>query len=250
MMRCSTDDVQAARMGGQPWMMSFSGMGEVLGWASRLPLVADSDRPHILAGWAQACAGRTPHQRYVPFTALRNLSPEEFVAVLAEDFRVAGVVVGENYRFGYKAAGDAKLLQELAHQHGISVAITELMGAGVPGRVGQVSSSKVRHFLGLGRMRRVEDLLGRRYRLIASMPCEQIDCPSPSQLRVPAACFCNQPPRPQQYWVELTVSSASGSQQSFLDVRLDLWSDMSALLTLPSPLQRGKDDALQLVLEF
>ncbi|KAK9862813.1 hypothetical protein WJX84_005653 [Apatococcus fuscideae] len=134
--------IQAARMGGQPWMMSFSGMGEVLGWASRLPLVADSDRPHILAGWAQACAGRTPHQRYVPFTALRNLSPEEFVAVLAEDFRVAGVVVGENYRFGYKAAGDAKLLQELAHQHGISVAITELMGAGVPGRVGILIQSQ------------------------------------------------------------------------------------------------------------
>lgn len=48
------------------------------------------------------------------------------------------MVVGENYRFGYKARGDAKLLQDLGQQHGISVAITELLGAGVPGRVGEV----------------------------------------------------------------------------------------------------------------
>ncbi len=53
--------------------------------------------------------------------------------------QVGGVVVGENYRFGFKAAGDAKLMQELGHRHGISVAITELLGAGVPGRVGQAS---------------------------------------------------------------------------------------------------------------
>ena len=51
------------------------------------------------------------------------------------------MVVGENYRFGYKAAGDAKLLQKLGQQYGISVAIAELLGAGVPGRVGQVSYS-------------------------------------------------------------------------------------------------------------
>ena len=52
--------------------------------------------------------------------------------------QVEGVVVGENYRFGYKARGDAKLLQDLGEQHGISVAITELLGANVPGRVGEV----------------------------------------------------------------------------------------------------------------
>ncbi|KAK9849118.1 hypothetical protein WJX84_009470, partial [Apatococcus fuscideae] len=82
--------------------------------------------------------GHTPRQRYVPFAAVRHLQPEDFVAMLAEDLQVAGVVVGENYRFGYKARGDAKLLQELGQQHGISVAITELLGAGVPGRVGEV----------------------------------------------------------------------------------------------------------------
>ncbi|KAK9825527.1 hypothetical protein WJX74_004091 [Apatococcus lobatus] len=130
--------MQAAQMGGQPWMMSFSGMGEVLGWPARLSLVADSDRPRILAAWTQDCRGHTPRQRYVPFAAVRHLQPEDFVAMLAEDLQVAGVVVGENYRFGYKARGDAKLLQELGQQHGISVAITELLGAGVPGRVGEV----------------------------------------------------------------------------------------------------------------
>ncbi len=81
--------VQAARMGGQPWMISFSGMGEVLGWPPRLPLVADSDRPRILASWARHCAGCIPRQRYVPFAAVRHLSPEDFVAMLAEDLQVS-----------------------------------------------------------------------------------------------------------------------------------------------------------------
>ena len=81
--------MQAAQMGGQPWMMSFSGMGEVLGWPARLSLVADSDRPRILAGWTQDCRGHTPRQRYVPFAAVRHLQPEEFVAMLAEDLQVS-----------------------------------------------------------------------------------------------------------------------------------------------------------------
>ncbi len=29
------------------------------------------------------------------------MSPEAFVRLLAEDLKVSGVVVGENYRFGY-----------------------------------------------------------------------------------------------------------------------------------------------------
>ena len=61
------------------------------------------------------------------------------------------MVVGKNYRFGYKARGDANLLQKLGQQHGISIAITELLGAGVPGRVGEVRmlSSRFRAVLQL-----------------------------------------------------------------------------------------------------
>ncbi len=49
------------------------------------------------------------------------MSPEAFVRMLADELHVAGVVVGRNYRFGYRAAGDAALLQRLGPEHGMQV---------------------------------------------------------------------------------------------------------------------------------
>lgn len=57
----------AADLGGAPWLVSFSGMAEVLGWPARLPLVAPCDRRRVLASWAQDCRGRTPRECAVPF---------------------------------------------------------------------------------------------------------------------------------------------------------------------------------------
>jgi phosphopantetheine adenylyltransferase len=39
-------------------------------------------------------------QRYIPFAVVRSLSPEAFVGHIVQDFRAAGVVAGDNYRFG------------------------------------------------------------------------------------------------------------------------------------------------------
>lgn len=91
---------QAASNGSSPFLLSFSGMAEVLGWPARLPLVAASDRARVLASWTTHCHGRTPRQRYIPFAMVRNLSPEAFVQTLVQDLQVSGVVVGQNYRFG------------------------------------------------------------------------------------------------------------------------------------------------------
>jgi hypothetical protein len=44
---------------------------------------------------------------------------------------------------GYKAAGDAAALRQLAGAAGLEVSIVELVGAGEPGAVGVVSSTKV-----------------------------------------------------------------------------------------------------------
>ena len=79
---------RAAEFGGQPWLVSFSGMADVLGWPKRPPLVADADRVNVLASWAPQCHGRAPCQRFIPFAEVRNLSPEAFVHVLAHDLKV------------------------------------------------------------------------------------------------------------------------------------------------------------------
>ena len=107
----------AAKMG-HPWLVSFSGMAEVMGcvaingrrgiacvcgdrWdRNRLPLVADAERPFVLATWKEMCHGMTPHMRYLPFGQIRHQSPREFVEMLARDLGAAGVVAGTNYRFG------------------------------------------------------------------------------------------------------------------------------------------------------
>jgi riboflavin kinase/FMN adenylyltransferase len=55
----------------------------------------------------------------IPFTLeFSRLSPDEFVrAVLVDRLHAARVVVGENFRFGHKAAGDVELLAELGEKY-------------------------------------------------------------------------------------------------------------------------------------
>ena len=66
--------------------------------------MAPSERGSVLASWKDHCGGVAPRMRCVPFAAVRQLSPREFVAVLAQDLRVAGVCVGLGYRFGAKVS--------------------------------------------------------------------------------------------------------------------------------------------------
>jgi len=55
----------------------------------------------------------------LPFTLeFSRLGPDEFVrAVLVDRLHAARVVVGENFRFGHKAAGDVALLSELGEKY-------------------------------------------------------------------------------------------------------------------------------------
>ena len=73
------------------------------GWPRRLPLVSPGSREEVLRSWAPYCDGMVPREHCLPFAAVRALSPQDFVQLLAGDLHAAGVVVGENYRFGYKA---------------------------------------------------------------------------------------------------------------------------------------------------
>lgn len=96
----------------------------------------------------------------VPFTReLSRKSPEEFVRdVLVGSLRAGLVVVGENFRFGYKAAGDFGELRRRMEEAGggaIAVPITESDGG--------ISSTAIRRLVAEGRTREVARLLGRPY---------------------------------------------------------------------------------------
>ncbi|DBA67148.1 TPA: hypothetical protein ACH3X2_001470 [Trebouxia sp. C0005] len=203
---------QAASSGASPYLLSFSGMAEVLGWPARLPLVAASDRSRVLASWTSYCCGSTPRQRYIPFAMVRNLSPEAFVQTLVAKLKVSGIVVGQNYRFGYKAAGDSKLLQALGESHGIKVDVVNLVEAGTGGVEGQVSSSKIRHALNCGHMQQVAESLGRRYRLVAEVVSKDMrlvpDGLQDNVLRIPMNLLCNQPPKYGEYQATISMADA------------------------------------------
>jgi riboflavin kinase / FMN adenylyltransferase len=95
-----------------------------------------------------------------------RLSPEEFVrSVLVDRLHTAAVVVGENFRFGHRAAGDVALLAQLGEKYDFTTEAVPLLGEGGV----KISSSLIRQKLAegdvtgaagdLGRMHRVEGVV-------------------------------------------------------------------------------------------
>jgi len=99
----------------------------------------------------------------LPFTLeFSRLVPDEFVrTVLVDRLHAAVVVVGEDFRFGHKAAGDVQLLAKLGEKYDFT---TE----GLPLLVedGQtISSSSIRQLLEAGEVSAAAHLLGRPHRV-------------------------------------------------------------------------------------
>jgi len=99
----------------------------------------------------------------MPFNArFAALAPEDFIrTVLVEGLRVKYVLVGDDFRFGARRAGDYAMLDAAGGQHGFDVA--RMNSYEVHGL--RVSSSEVRAALAEGCMADAERLLGRPYRI-------------------------------------------------------------------------------------
>jgi riboflavin kinase / FMN adenylyltransferase len=92
----------------------------------------------------------------------------EFAAIAAEDFlpqlqrrlpRLAGVYVGENWRFGSGRRGDVRQLLADAAKYGLSVlSVPSIQWNGEP-----ISSTRIRHSLEAGRLEEANMLLGYSY---------------------------------------------------------------------------------------
>ena len=92
--------------------------------------------------------------------AFASLAPEAFVEqVLAARLRARWLLIGEDFRFGAKRAGDVRLLAELGGRHGFEV---EILPAVTRSGV-RVSSSAVRAALAAGNLDAAGELLGRPY---------------------------------------------------------------------------------------
>ncbi|KAF8118688.1 hypothetical protein N665_0002s0004 [Sinapis alba] len=194
--------IQASRIG-TPYLLSFVGMAEVFGWEPRAPIVAKCDRKRVLTSWDSYCGNKAPVEYEIEFASVRHLTPREFVEKLSKELRVCGVVAGENYRFGYKASGDASELVRLCEEYGIGAYIIssvmdkkqdkEKRDSGDSKDRGQVSSTRVRQALAAGDMSYVSELLGRAHRLILQISPGDIQSER-RVLSVPRSSVLNLPP--------------------------------------------------------
>jgi riboflavin kinase/FMN adenylyltransferase len=102
----------------------------------------------------------------LPFTVeLSKLTPEEFVRqVLVERLHAVAVVVGQNFRFGHRAAGNVETLAELGEKYGFSA---EGLPLAVPEGVGEqrFSSTDVRRMVLAGEVEAAALRLGRPHRV-------------------------------------------------------------------------------------
>jgi riboflavin kinase/FMN adenylyltransferase len=98
----------------------------------------------------------------IPFTLeFSRLDPDEFVRiVLVDRLHAAAVVVGEDFRFGHKAAGDVALLGKLGEKYEFSVEGLPLVADGTA-----ISSTTIRGFLADGDVTAAARLLGRPHRV-------------------------------------------------------------------------------------
>jgi len=98
-----------------------------------------------------------------PFTRdFSRLGPDEFVhAVLVEGLHARGVVVGENFRYGHKAAGDTGSLTAAGRRFGFSVEGVALCGS----EETTWSSTYVRSCVQAGDVEGAKAALGREHRV-------------------------------------------------------------------------------------
>jgi riboflavin kinase / FMN adenylyltransferase len=130
-------------------------------------LVAPAEAPHLLT---------TPEQRarlmeqygldeilILPFTRdVANLPPEEFVRTLLVDkLGARAVVVGDNFRFGHRAAGDVTTLEELGMKYSFETEVVEA----VVWRNRIISSTLIRRVIASGDVSLACRMLGRPYAL-------------------------------------------------------------------------------------
>ena len=99
----------------------------------------------------------------LPFTLdFSRLGPDDFVrTVLADRLHARWVVVGENFRFGHRAAGDVPLLAELGEKYDFGAEGVPLLAEhGVT-----ISSSGIRDLLNQGDVTGAAEDLGRPHRV-------------------------------------------------------------------------------------
>ena len=89
------------------------------------------------------------------------MSPDQFVEdILVKQLHVSTVIVGKNFTYGAKAAGNVDTLIKSGMTHNFTVDVVELAGGEEP-----ISSSRIRNLVLEGKVEEARELLSRPHRL-------------------------------------------------------------------------------------
>ncbi len=133
-------------------------------WPHPMSLIRPDHAPLLLCSLAErrrllAAAG-VDRVEVVDFTAeVAQWSPAEFVAEVIDPLTPSRVVVGENFRFGFRAAGDVATLTELGRGRFAVTGLTLLDAEAAPD-----SSTRVREAIAAGDLGTAVALLGHEFR--------------------------------------------------------------------------------------
>lgn len=145
--------LQAARVGGQPWVITFdpNPIEVVRPDVAPTRLCSVERRVRLLE---ELGVDGVTVVRFDP--QMSQMSAADFAQqVVVEQVGATHVVVGENFRFGHRAAGDADTLREA----GLQVSVLDLLAGGDA----PLSSTRVRAAVAAGDMELAAAILGRHH---------------------------------------------------------------------------------------
>ncbi|MGH4052786.1 MAG: bifunctional riboflavin kinase/FAD synthetase [Clostridium sp.] len=94
-----------------------------------------------------------------------NITPEEFIKNMVNLYNAKGIIVGFNYRFGYKNLGDVEMIKSYSGILGYKLYVCEAIT--INNEV--VSSSIIRHLIDEGSIIKANELLGRPHTVIGKV---------------------------------------------------------------------------------
>lgn len=133
-------------------------------WPHPMSVIRPDHAPLLLGSLAERrrllLAAGVDRVEVVDFTAeVAQWSPADFVATVIDPLRPSRVVVGENFRFGFRAAGDVSTLTALGRGRFGVTGVGLLDAAAAPD-----SSTRVREAIAAGDLRTAIALLGHEFR--------------------------------------------------------------------------------------
>ncbi len=94
-----------------------------------------------------------------------KITPEDFIKNMVKCYNAKGIVIGFNYRFGYKNLGDVVMLKKYSTILGYKLYVCEAISTNDE----VVSSSKIRHLIAEGNIIKANELLGRPHTIIGKV---------------------------------------------------------------------------------